>query len=73
MMTMTIMMKISGMMTAGTATAAVGVPTSTASVTAALVTASVVLAVTTLHPHQRNNDYEFLVNQFLQKLHFSES
>jgi len=54
------MMMISGMTTAGTATAAVGVPTSTASVTAASVTDFVVLAVTTSHPHQRKNHYEFV-------------
>jgi len=47
---------ISGMMTAGTATAAVGVPASTASVTVSVAT-WVVRAVTTSQQRHTSNNY----------------
>jgi len=58
MMMMMMMMMISGMITAGTTTAADGVPTSATSVSDFVVSVvrCVVLTVTTSHPHQRNNN-----------------
>ena len=55
-MTMMMMMMI-GMITAGTATVDVGVPTSAASVNDFVVSVvnCVVLTVTTVHQHKRNN------------------